>query len=66
MVVDTDLKKISVKSLERVRQNSIKSGCSDPAIVDYMNHGISMGGVFYSKLEHGLGEIEYSKEDCPQ
>lgn len=65
MVVDTDLKKIGVQALKRVRQNSIQSGCSDPAVVDYLNHGLLMGGVFFSDSGHQLGEIEYSKSDCP-
>jgi len=62
--IDTGMKTMGANSLELIRKVSIKNGCSDPATMNYMEHGLKIGAIYINRDGDHLGEIQYSIEDC--
>jgi len=62
--IDTAMKTMGGNSLYIMRKASIKSGCSDPATMNYMEHGLKIGAIYENRNGVHLGEFQYSIDDC--
>ncbi len=64
MRVDTSLNTMGGNTLDLLRKASVKSGCSDPVTMNYMEHGLKIGVIYKNNDGDNIGEIQYSIEDC--
>ncbi len=61
--IDSNIQSLG-SNKELVRKNSIKTGCSDPKTLGYMQNGMKIGILYKNSYGKTFDQITYSLRDC--